>query len=55
MDDHLVAAYGNLGLVFLKKGNVQEAIPFLRKVFKNEEDMLKYIMMLYKPGREQTG
>lgn len=55
IDEQLMAAYGNLGLVFLKKGNVKEAIPFLRKVFQNEEDVVKCIDMLYKPNQEQTG
>ncbi len=55
LDEHLTAAYGNLGLVFLKKGNVKEAIPFLRKVFQNEEDMLKYIKVIYGSHQEQTG
>ncbi|MDR4509534.1 MAG: tetratricopeptide repeat protein [Candidatus Brocadiaceae bacterium] len=54
LDTHQTAAYGNIGLIFLEKGDVQEAIPFLKKVFPNEEEMLHYILTLYKPRQEQN-
>ncbi|MBI2470767.1 MAG: hypothetical protein HYV59_05930 [Planctomycetes bacterium] len=38
---------------FLKQGHVEDAIPFLRKVFPNEEEMLKYVIMLYNPSQEK--
>ena len=55
LDGHLTVAYGNIGLVFLKQGNVEESIPFLRKVFPSEEEMLKYILTLYSPNHGKNG
>ena len=55
LDTHLTAAYGNIGLIFLEKGNIEESIPYLRKVFQNEDEMLKYIFRFYKPKQDLKG
>ncbi|TVM00501.1 MAG: hypothetical protein CV087_14145 [Candidatus Brocadia sp. WS118] len=55
LDEHLDAAYGNMGLVFLKEGNIKEAIRFLRKVFQNEDEMVQYILLIYKNNQKQNG
>lgn len=54
LNEHLVAAYGNIGLIFLQQGDVGNAILFLRKVFENEEEMLQYVIAVYKPIPEQS-
>lgn len=55
LDEHLDAAYGNIGLVFLKEGNIKEATRFLRKVFQNEDEMVQYILLIYKNNQKKNG
>jgi len=44
-----------MSFISLKQGNVEEVIPFFRKVFPSEEEMLKYISTLYNPNQEKNG